>query len=540
MSTLTTTAAPEPDDDPRERLARLREELDLARAQTELHRLRTEAKLLEHYAGFTGYAWGDLVDTGDAFRDADLIGRTLTGASRWDRQHGRNRPWVWNDLDLDMIRGQARLLAVKNPLVQGALNALRNFTVKTGYTYETQPRKSLTDDATAQKLAAQAQDVLDEFLDLNLFGQMEREACLRSRVDGETLIRSFPQTRDHTTLVRFVEPEQVRQPPGTGNDFLFGIHTDAHDIVTAIEYAIAYEGDNFEFIPAEEVSFLKLNVPSNVKRGLSDMFSTAEAFDGVNKLLRNMRESGAIQAAIAWIEQFEAANGATVTSAIEARRDQSRTYTEGPITGQVTNWTKFEPGSVVKVGKGREYLNAPLANNTTQHIAIVQACLRALGARWNMPEFMISGDASNNNYASVLVAGSPFVNCIECEQESYRLYFLRVVWTALRNAARAGRFVLNGRRYTAEELQYYLDVKATPPQVAISNKAEEATIDQADMALGVMSIQTRQARRGLDPDQEERNLKEKPLPQQQPQQQQQGQPGQEASAGGFFPKLATG
>ena len=52
------------------------------------------------------------------------------------------------------------------------------------------------------------------------------------------------------------------------------------------------------------------------------------------------------------------------------------------------------------------------------HVQIVQAGLRALGNRWDMPEYMISGDSSNANYASTLVSGAPFVTGIEWEQSN--------------------------------------------------------------------------------------------------------------------------
>jgi hypothetical protein len=488
----------------------VREQLRLTRAQIALRKAEAESRLWESFTAPQGGGWGSFVDPYDQFRDIDGRPWLPLGGRRDDRKDGHNRPFVWSEIDLEWSRGLARWLTTKNKLAIGAMLALRNFTIKTGFTYEAQPAKRLATDATAQALAEQVQDVIDEFSTINAWSEREKSQFWRSRRDGESFLRHFAQM-DGTTFVRFVEPEQVVQPLGSPPTWSFGIHTDPHDIETVLSYAVTYgEPDDWEEVPAGEITHIKLNVDECVKRGLSDFFSTGEDFDGVSKLLRNMREAGAVQAAIAWIEQFDAAGVSGIQGHVATVRDQNRPQIENPITGKRVDYQKFEPGTIVKVGKGRSYLNAPLANNTTQHVAIAQSCLRALGCRWNMPEYMISGDASNANYSSTLVAGSPFVNAIECEQSAYKRPFLRSQWIAVRNAAAAGRFVVNGRRFTVAEIMRYVDIHATAPQVAVANEAEQTDTDHKDIAAGVMSIQTRRARRGLDDAKERQNLAEEP------------------------------
>lgn len=522
------------------KLSDLQEQLRIVRTQKAIRKHQAELKLLESFsASYTGLNWGDLVDPFDAYRDADNL-RAFPIGARDDRRDGRNRPFVWSDLDLDFIRGQARWLTTRNEFAIGALGNLRNYTIKKGYTYEAKPAKGFAKDAVATELARQVQEVSDDYGDINLMPKRERSSFWRSRRDGDLFWRHFAQ-EDGTTLVRFIEAEQVRQPLGSPNSWLFGIHTDEQDIENVISYAVSYyDPDDWEDVPAGDVCHLKLNVDECVKRGISDFFCTADAFDEVRKLLRNMRITGGVQAAIAWIEQFETATASSVQAQVQAARDQNRTYYPQAVTGKEVNYQRFDPGNVVKVGKGRNYLNAPLANNTTQHIGIVQAALRALGVRWCMPEYMISGDASNGNFASILVAGSPFVNAIECEQDDYAIFFLRSRWIAIRNAAHAGRFVVNDRRFTFEEVQKYVDIHVTPPQVAIVNKAEESTIDHQDLADGVTSIQQIQAKRGYDTAKIAQDRREQPPPP--PGGQAGGAPpaGPPAAAGppGFFPRLA--
>jgi hypothetical protein len=252
-------------------------------------------------------------------------------------------------------------------------------------------------------------------------------------------------------------------------------------------------------------------VDSCVKRGLSDFYSTGPALEEVWKLLRAMRVGATSQAGIAWIEQFASATQDGLNALVAKTRDAALPRPVDPATGRSTSSQRIEPGTVVKVGAGREYLPAPLAQNTTQHSAIAGLCLRALGARWRMPEYMISGDASNANFASTLVAGAPFVTRVECRQAVYGRFFVRVNWQAVRNAAAAGRFVINGRVYSYREVRAMVDLAFTPPLVAIANKAEESQVNNAAIASGVMSIPTARNRMGLDNEQELENLKKEPV-----------------------------
>ena len=138
-------------------------------------------------------------------------------------------------------------------------------------------------------------------------------------------------------------------------------------------------------------------------------------------------------------------------------------------------------------------------------IEVVQACLRAAGAAFCMPEYMISSDAANANYASTLVAGGPFVREAKARQGWFKPRFLQVVWKVLYYACESGRI-----NASYSDLLARIDVQVEPPQVEIVNELEMAQVDQIDITSGVLSRQTRRQRRGLDDDQEVANLKQEP------------------------------
>src|SRR6202044_957690 len=100
-----------------------------------------------------------------------------------DRRHGRNRPIFQTEAQLAMIRGAARIVAQTAPMAIGALEALSNYVIGKGFTYE------VADKANRQApagLSQAVQDVIDEFCDVNdWIGDRERELHNRVRRDGE-------------------------------------------------------------------------------------------------------------------------------------------------------------------------------------------------------------------------------------------------------------------------------------------------------------------------------------------------------------------
>jgi hypothetical protein len=103
-----------------------------------------------------------------------------------DRRHGRNRPIFQTEAQLAMIRGAARIVAQTAPMAIGALEALGNYVIGKGFTYEVADRPFRAGREAPDGLAACVQDVLDEFCELNDWvGDRERELHNRVRRDGE-------------------------------------------------------------------------------------------------------------------------------------------------------------------------------------------------------------------------------------------------------------------------------------------------------------------------------------------------------------------
>ncbi len=132
-------------------------------------------------------------------------------------------------------------------------------------------------------------------------------------------------------------------------------------------------------------------------------------------------------------------------------------------------------------------------------MTVLQAELRAIASRLVMPEFMLTTDASNANFASTMVAEGPAVRMFERLQAELVSDDLEVMRRVLANAVAAGPSAGRGARRSRNSSR-----PAVARQSAIALK--EAQAFRIEFASGILSPQTWSQRRGLDYDQEQANL----------------------------------
>lgn len=449
-------------------------------------------------------AQGDWVDPRGWMTDDPRFGRSggQTASMPGDRAGGRMLPIIESDTDLDQIRGISRRISYTSPSAKCALLNLTNWVIGTGFEYSIEPAdKHNTDPA----LVAAVQRVLDEFDGENDWqGDFERELFQRKVRDGEYFVVLFGQGGGHVQL-RAIEPELIRTPldwPPMGQTYSFGIDTKEFDVQTVLGYWVDWTGeDDWEYLPAGRIEHVKRNVDRTVKRGLSDFYAVYEFLRDAEKLLRNTAKSAGIAAAIAWIEEF--APG-TNQDQVESLRASTRTmkWNQTDMTGrQRTKYARhYEPGTIAQVEAGRKYHPSPLTmTNGANFVEIEQGVLRIVGSNWAMPEYMISGDASNANYSSTMVAESPFVKNGEQEQQFTVSKHRRLLWKVLDYAVQAGR-LHKYNVYDVRQLQRLVQLAIEPPKVAATDASAEEGIRAIRHDKGVLSTETWQQEVNLDPE----------------------------------------
>ena len=418
---------------------------------------------------------------------------------------------------------RSRWLCDHNLFAAGFLDRLVDFGVGDGFGVEVILRGHATGavatgvaDANADGLpdpdpaVVECQRVWDEWCDYQDWGRGEsdREAeCFRRwRRDGESVLEWFAGGRsaEYLPAVRHVDPELIRTPTDDPSA-KYGLDRDPDDAETVLRYWLAEppspqrptDPTRGRWVEADRLSVLRANVDRVVPRGLPDFYATHELLTDAHRLLTNLGQVAGTQAAINHVrEHAPGVTGEAVNRMISA--GQTFEGLKLSPAGTTTEAVRvYSPNTVLDISSGMKFTPGPTANSEPL-IAVLQAMLRGAGAQWGIPEFF-SGDASNNNYASILVAGGPFERAMKRRQRAFAGFVRAVVRKVLALAAEAGRLPAEYVRRT--------DVLVTPPEVAIANRKEDEEIRQMRNQAGVLSVQTWQQQVGLDPSVEAANVK---------------------------------
>jgi capsid protein len=294
------------------------------------------------------------------------------------------------------------------------------------------------------------------------------------------------------TRVRFVEPTLVATPTDWSSvpSASFGILTDRHDVETVVGYFI--DGHR---VDADEIQHRKANVDSNVKRGLPLFYPVMKNLRRAEKLLRNMSVLAEVQSAIALVRKHKHGTRTSVEQFVANQADATRTSS---ATGRTTNYKRFAPGTVLDACGNIDYDFPAAAINAGNYVAVLQAELRAIASRLVMPEFMLTSDASNANYASTMVAEGPAMKMFQRLQAEQAAEDLEVMWRVVASAIAAGRL--------PREARTAIDIHVSPPALVLRDQLRDAQVARIEHAAGILSPQTWSQRSGLDYDQEQANL----------------------------------
>lgn len=478
--------------------------LELKQTEARLRRIEIleshQKKIKESYEAWSWLSgYSDLLDRMRG-PDRDLL---LPVSTANDRRYGANWPFWRSEVEHSRIRAASRLICQTSPLAQGILSGLTSYVVGPGFAVKATWRD---DDKPDRDLLRAFQRLLDELTDANDFKLLQQELFRRSRRDGEFFLRAFP-LKDGWTAWRTIEPEQVLMPPNkTLDEASFGILTDPDDIQSVTGYAVAYDGNagNAEIVDARYVWHCKENVDAAIKRGQPDFaFETLDLIKTATRLLENLGQGAAIQAAIALVRQHALADGAAVADFVSGLADYQQ---QQPFTGASRNVQRWEAGTILDMDSGQQYVDPPIAKGASSFVEVVQALLRAIAVKWSAPEWITSGDASNSNYASAMVAESPFVRRCQRLQQKQAALYRRAYRAAVEHycQVKCGLRV-GGEKIDWERLWDLCDIHVTPPALEVRNKGEEASVNQTYVTLGIKSRQTAAQELGLKWDVEEAN-----------------------------------
>lgn len=474
-------------------------QLDAFYQQRDLERMTQEKLLMEQLAATPPY---ELVNPWASLFDGLKLLFPLFPV-RFDYRYSNSYIWLTQS-QLDLFRAYARWLYETNSYAQGGLECLCDYTIGSGFVPYVQRRRY--NPSVSKELIDHCNKHLEDVLNQNNWWRMEREAFKRQKRDGDVFIRFFAQD-DGIPKLRFIEPEQVRQPVEGSYEKSFGVVTDPEDRVDVKGFQVWYAQDDpdGEYVPVEECVYWTNHMDMNVKRGLSDFFVLQDILDDAGKLLRAIRLGEASRQSISYIRQWELANQSTIQNLQASLTDYQVPKYQIPTTAYtsqpIENVTNIQPGEVHDVPEGMEFVNPPAGNGENGERAL-SATLRAAAVKWRVPQWVLTGESAEANFASALVAESPMVKARQWDQKATLKHFQRV-WHNILHLAELQGILPEG---TCEKVQ----VCAEPIPIATRNAKEETDRNQVLFDHGVLSERTWASREDLDYDEEQENKQTEP------------------------------
>lgn len=386
------------------------------------------------------------------------------------------------------LRERARRLADTHPHARQALSLYRHYVVGVGMRHEVQPRPG-TGVVSPERLVV-IQRLWDDFRRVNAWDvglRKDWEFCHRTWRDGECFLRLFPQA-DWPPRIHFVDPELIAPDPVTGQP-TGGIATLADNVEVPVAYHLLQADGRREWVPAEEMLHTKIGVDSNVKRGVSLLWPVLEPLKQYQAWLEVELLQRKVAASVVLVRKHRQQ---TPTS-LAAFADAAATATPSipSESGSSRRRLTLQPGTIIDAQGFDLELLAPNTHFSDASL-LGRALLLTIAAGLGLPDFMLTSDASNGNYASTLVAETPAVRHFAAWQAffigQWQLLFDRV----LGEAERLGLLLPAERQAVVLHL--------TPPPLTGRNRWEEAQADAVYYDRGALSARELARRNHVDPE----------------------------------------
>ncbi len=338
------------------------------------------------------------------------------------------------------------------------------------------------------------QEWWDIFEKENRFLRRQDEIIRRTFRDGECFIRCFVDQYSGKTKIRFLEPNEISDPENTHS---FGIETDPDDVEIPLRYYRSRQGKLIEVIPAEEVQHIKIFADSNVKRGLSFLYIVMPLLKKYEQWLNDRIVLNKIRSAMAIIRRISGSPGQLSDL---VRNEKSRKGRQKML----------KPGSIITVSEGVDYqmLTPNLQAQDVQYDG--RNILLAIASATGLAEYMVSGDASNANYASTMVSESPAVREFEdwqqFFQEEFSIIFAKVIKAGVDYGSVPAKSSITSleidqsgkRRENKQIIPTRLDCEIIFPPLIHRKLKEESEALALHKNMGIVSNQTVAARLGYN------------------------------------------
>jgi hypothetical protein len=359
--------------------------------------------------------------------------------SSWIMLAGENKRAL-SEIDSETLQANAIRFYYTNPHGRNVIRLIEKYVVGRGF------------QVRPQSTAPEVKEWWDLFWKTNKMRSRAKEIVRRCMRDGEVFLRRFVSKKEPgMMLLRFMDPALVRNPQGTqvGSNTTYGIETDPEDVETPVKYW--YDGKP---IPAAEVFHFKILVDSDVKRGRTFLEIVARWLALYRDWLEDRIKLNKVRSTVALVRKVlgTPTQAANIAAAYKTKR---------LLNADSSQMAQMPEGvSVVTTNKNVEYafLSPNLQASDVHHDG--RAILLAIAAGTGFPEFMVTSDASNANYASTMVAEAPGTR----EFQDWQDYFADVFETIFTACVEMGRDA--GKLPASEEQEQEPEEPGKEPTVA--------------------------------------------------------------------------
>lgn len=263
----------------------------------------------------------------------------------------------------------------------------------------------------------------DKWEKLSGFNRRQKEIIRRIIRDGECFLRWFVGNKGIPDF-RFIDPLDIRTPSYKQADVfggvcVSGIVFNPEDYRDVFGYWICRDKTE-EYVEAKEIIAFK-NCDETEARGMTYLESVLPAMQAYSSWLNNRVKMSRTQSFFAIHKKIT--NG--TPSQVSDLRGFPTTEYATTNSGRYRS-TAIKPGSILTTSDNIQYELLTPKSYATDAKADGRAILLTIAAGLGISEYMITGDASNNNRASIEVAETPSVRNFEDWQDSLADFFLQI------------------------------------------------------------------------------------------------------------------
>jgi hypothetical protein len=422
---------------------------------------------------------------------------------------GEQLPIYLSWWQLKSIRDRARFVFATNEFAHGLVQCFQSFVVgSSGFKW----RVASIDlkNPVPEDLLKRCQASLDIFREYNSMVDVENEIVYRLHVDGEVFIRKFPQANG-MLVIRFIEPELVRgyaTDIGSPKDS-FGIICEEDDINSVLGYQVILKPSVSReptFIPADEIIHIKIGTNSNAKRGLTTFYPVFQNLTNCEDILASTVTMAKARAKVAMIRKVNNVAPDSMASLVDSQIDATLGGSNNMGATENIGLERFGYGSIITAPANIDY-EFPGANvDAAGLIQVLQANLRSLATRFGISETLMSGDASNNNYSSALIAEAPARRTFERWQGIVGRSLAECRFEPNKSLAWSQIHLASEHGIIPKEILKNIKITSEAYSLQSREHQKEAEMNNVYHSMGVKSIQTIRSELGLDNDTEASNF----------------------------------